>query len=75
MEQEAWEVMLRELARRGSVGASRDDLFRTLKGIAYSDLEYILEIMEQRGYISMQWLGSYDFVAMITEQGLELVNT
>jgi hypothetical protein len=75
MEDEAWELMLKMLARRGNIGASRDDLFKALHGIAYSDLEYLLEIMEQRGYISLQWLGSYDFVATITDDGLDLINT
>jgi hypothetical protein len=75
MEDEAWEVMLKMLARRGNIGASRDDLFKSLRGIAYSDLEYLVEIMENRGYISIQWLGSYDFVATITDDGLELINT
>ena len=75
MEDEAWEIMLRELAKRGNIGASRDDLFKALRGIAYGDLEYLLEIMEQRGYINIQWLGSYDFVATITDEGLELINT
>ncbi len=75
MEEEAWEVMLKMLARRGNIGASRDDLFKSLRGIAYSDLEYLIEVMEDRGYISIQWLGSYDFVATITDEGLELINT
>lgn len=75
MKDEPWEIMLRELAKKGSMGASRDDLFKTLRGIAYGDLEYLLEKLELRGYITVQWLGSYDFVANITQEGLELINT
>lgn len=75
MEDEPWELMLHELAKRGNIGASRDDLFKALRGIAYGDLEYIIEKLEQRGYIAIQWLGSYDFVANITEKGLDIINT
>ena len=75
MEDEPWELMLQELARRGNIGASRDDLFKSLRGIAYGDLEYLIEKLEQRGYITVQWLGSYDFVANITEEGLDIINT
>jgi hypothetical protein len=75
MDEDPWKVMLKEVAKRGNIGASRDDLFKTLRGIAYSDLEYLIEELEKRGYISLQWLGSYDFVATITEEGLDLLNT
>jgi hypothetical protein len=75
MDEDPWELMLKEVAKRGNIGASRDDLFKTLRGIAYSDLEYLIEELEKRGYITLQWLGSYDFVATITEEGLDLLNT
>ena len=63
------EAMLRIVAKRGNIGASRDDLFRGLKGVAYKDLELQIQELEQRGYITIQWLGTYDFVATITEEG------
>ena len=75
MDEDPWELMLKEVAKRGNIGASRDDLFKALRGIAYSDLEYLTEELEKRGYITLQWLGSYDFVATITEEGLDLLNT
>lgn len=75
MNDDPWELMLKEVAKRGNIGASRDDLFKALRGIAYGDLEYLIEELEKRGYIAIQWLGSYDFVATITDEGLDLLNT
>jgi hypothetical protein len=75
MNEDPWELMLQEVAKRGNIGASRDDLFKALRGIAYGDLEYLIEELENRGYITIQWLGSYDFVATITDEGLDLLNT
>jgi hypothetical protein len=65
------ETMLRLVAKRGNIGASRDDLFNELKGIAYDELEQLITELEQGGYITVQWLGSYDFVVTITPEGLE----
>jgi hypothetical protein len=71
MEEELWETMLREIAKRGNIGASRDDLFKTLHGISYSDLEYLLGELERLGFLTVQWLGSYDFVATVTPEGMD----
>ncbi len=65
------EEMLRIAAKRGNIGASRDDLYKELKGIAYQELEEIVQELAQRGWISIDWLGTYDFVVTITQQGLE----
>ncbi|UCG70423.1 MAG: hypothetical protein JSV09_05255 [Thermoplasmata archaeon] len=68
------ETMLRIAAKRGNIGASRDDLFKELKaGIAYEELERHIQELEQKGYITIDWLGTYDFVVTITPQGLELL--
>ncbi len=69
MTEDLEENMLRIVAKRGNIGASRDDLFRSLKGVAYKDLEIQVQELEQKGYITIQWLGTYDFVATITEDG------
>jgi hypothetical protein len=65
------EEMLRIAAKRGNIGASRDDLYKELKGIAYQELEEIVQELAQRGWITIDWLGTYDFVVTITQQGLE----
>ncbi|MEE9150784.1 MAG: hypothetical protein V3U20_03005 [Thermoplasmata archaeon] len=68
------ETMLRIAAKRGNIGASRDELFKDLKGIAYNELEELIKEMEQKGYITIDWLGTYDFMVTITPQGLEQLN-
>lgn len=65
------EAMLRIAARRGNIGASRDDLFKALKGgIPYNKLEMIIQELEQHGFITVDWLGTYDFVITITPEGM-----
>lgn len=68
------ERMLRIAAKRGTIGASRDDLYKELGGIAYSELEQQVQELEQKGYITIQWLGTFDFVITITQEGQELLN-
>ena len=67
------ETMLRTAAEKGLIGASRDDLFRALKGIAYPELEQLIEELEQKGYITIQWMGACDFVVTVTPEGLNLL--
>ena len=67
------ESMLELVAKRGNTGASRDDLFKGIKGVAYNELENQIDLLEKKGYISIQWLGSYDFVATITDLGKEQI--
>ena len=67
------ESMLILVARRGNIGASRDDLFRGLKGVAYNEMEMRIEELERKGYITLQWLGACDFVATITELGKQQI--
>lgn len=69
------EAMLRIAAKRGNIGASRDDLFRELRGgIAYEDMEKHIQELENKGYITIDWLGTYDFVVTITPAGMEQLN-
>ncbi len=64
------ETLLKIAARRGNIGASRDDLFRELKGgIPYNKLEWLVQELEQAGFITVDWLGTYDFVITITPEG------
>ena len=52
------EALLRIAARRGNIGASRDDIFRALKGgIPYNKLEMIIQELEQHGFIKLTGLG------------------
>jgi DNA-binding PadR family transcriptional regulator len=68
MEDLAWRV-LRAVAKRGYVGASREDLFQEIRGVAYEDLEGALRTLEEEGYVTMEWTGPNTFVAAVTEKG------
>ena len=70
----AYEKMLKEAAKRGLIGASRDDLFRVLRGVAYSELEELIDELERKGYITVEWVGFADFVITVTPEGLRYLN-
>ena len=69
-----YEIMLREAAKRGLIGASRDDLFKAIKGIRYSELEELIDELERKGYITVEWVGFADFVITVTPEGLRYLN-
>ena len=74
MSEGLYDKMLREAARRGLIGASRDDLFKVLKGVAYSELEELIDELERKGYITVEWVGFADFVITVTPEGLQYLN-
>ena len=74
MAEGVYEKMLRVAAKRGLIGASRDDLFRVLKGVAYSELEELIDELERKGYITVEWVGFADFVITVTPDGLRYLN-
>ena len=74
MAEGVYEKMLREAAKRGLIGASRDDLFKALKGVAYSELEELIDELERKGYITVEWVGFADFVITVTPEGLRYLN-
>jgi hypothetical protein len=67
------EAMLRIAAKRGLIGASRDELYKELGGIPYNELEKHIQELEQKGYITIDWLGWSDFVITVTREGKELL--
>lgn len=69
-----YEKMLRVAAKRGLIGASRDDLFKVLKGVAYSELEELIDELERKGYVTVEWVGFADFVITVTPEGLHYLN-
>lgn len=72
MEEFLWRV-LSLTAKRGYIGASREDFFREIRGTSYSDLEEAVLLLEREGYINLEWVGPNRFVATITEPGSALV--
>ena len=74
MADSVYEKMLVEAAKKGLIGASRDDLFKVLKGVAYSELEELIDELERKGYITVEWVGFADFVVTVTPEGLQYLN-
>ena len=74
MADSVYEKMLVEAAKKGLIGASRDDLFKVLKGVAYSELEELIDELECKGYITVEWVGFADFVVTVTPEGLQYLN-
>ena len=67
------EAMLEVAARRGVCGVSRDELFKAVRGIGYDELEEQIQELERKGYITIDWLGTYDFVIRVTPEGMKLL--
>ena len=61
MEDVPWRV-LNLVAKRGYIGATREDFFREIRGVIYDDLE-------KDGYVSLEWLADSRFIITITDKG------
>ena len=68
MDEVVWKI-LSTVARRGFLGATREDLFREARGIGYEELEQILLDLEREGHLTIEWLGLNKFIATITPGG------
>mgnify|MGYP001558589400 CR=1 FL=1 len=52
MEDVPWRV-LNLVAKRGYIGATREDFFREIRGVIYEDLEKAILALEKEGYVSL----------------------
>jgi len=68
MEDVPWRV-LNLVAKRGYIGATREDFFREIRGVTYEDLEKAILALEKDGYVSLEWLADSRFLITITEKG------
>ena len=68
------ETMLEVAQKRGKYGATRDDFFKEIRGVAYNELKLKAQELEQEGYIKIDWIDSFDFVITVTPKGMELLN-
>lgn len=71
MEELDWKV-LSLTAKRGLIGASREDFFREVRGAKYEDLEDAVQRLEQEGYVTTEWTGPNRFILTVTEKGSQL---
>jgi len=63
-----WRI-LTLVAKRGYIGATREDFFREVRGVIYDDLEKAVLYLEKEGYVGLEWLADSRFLVSITEKG------
>ena len=68
MEDVHWRI-LNLVAKRGYIGATREDFFREIRGVIYDDLEKAIQLLETEGYVALEWLADSRFLVTITEKG------
>ncbi len=71
MEELDWKV-LSLTAKRGVIGATREDFFREIRGLRYEDLEEAVASLETEGFIAIEWTGPNRFILTVTEKGSQL---
>jgi len=65
-----WDI-LDSVSKRGRYGASKEILFQNVKGIGFDTLFANIESLERKGYLKVKWNGASNFLATITEKGIE----
>jgi len=68
MEDLPWRV-LNLVAKRGYIGATREDFFREIRGVMYGDLEKAILVLEREGHVTVAWLSDSKFLISITDKG------
>jgi len=71
MEELPWKVLVL-IAGRGHIGATREDFFREIRGIAYAELEGALRELEAESLINIEWTGIDKFLCTVSEKGGQL---
>ena len=66
-----WRV-LSLTAKRGLIGATREDFFQEVRGLRYEDLEDAVHRLEAEGYVQIEWTGPNKFILTVTEKGSRL---
>ena len=74
MEELKWKV-LSLTAKRGLIGATREDFFREIRMVRYEDLEDAMHLLETEGYVAIEWTGPNKFILTVTEKGSKLAAT
>jgi len=69
-----WKI-LSLTAKRGLIGATREDFFREVRGLRYEDLEDAVRRLETDGYLAVEWTGENRFILTVTEKGSQLAAT
>ncbi len=68
MDDLGWKV-LSLTAKRGVIGATREDFFRDVRGLRYEDLEDTIRSLEAEDLVQVEWTGPNKFILTVTEKG------
>jgi DNA-binding PadR family transcriptional regulator len=68
MDEIAWRI-LNLVAKRGYIGATREDFFREIRGVVYEELEKGILALEKEGYVVVEWLSDSKFLVTISDKG------
>ncbi len=71
MDELAWKV-LSLTAKRGLIGATREDFFRDIHGLRFEDMEEAVRSLEAEGLVDIEWTGPDRFILTVTEKGSQL---
>lgn len=71
MDELQWKV-LSLTAKRGMIGATREDFFREIRILRYEDLEDAIRALDSEGFIAIEWTGPNRFILTVTEAGSKL---
>ena len=74
MDEVDWKI-LSLTAKRGVIGATREDFFRDIRGLRYEDLMDAVGRLDKDGYIAIEWTGEDRFILTVTEKGSQLAAT
>jgi len=69
------EKLLLVLAKRGTMGLRKNQLFEILRGVSFDELQAELRRLEGEGLVTILWQGPADFTAVITPRGVEATET
>jgi small GTP-binding protein len=65
-----WQI-LEAIAGKGKYGASKEFFFQNVRGIGFDTLKANIESLERKGYLKVNWNGSSNFLAKVTEEGIK----
>jgi DNA-binding PadR family transcriptional regulator len=72
MDELSWKI-INLVAKRGHIGATREDFFTEVRGLVYESLEENLLSLEREDIIKIEWTGPNKFLVQITQKGSNLV--
>ena len=58
----------------GYRGATREIFYKNIKGLNYSHMKVVLAGLEEKGYVTLEWIDFDRFFAYITPEGEEYLD-